>query len=127
MLSYIRTKDEHCKVCKSYLVPEVKQEAGWFGKKKDVAEKRENPFALPQDVIDARLASWRIQIEQTQKRKMERREIMKREQDQVSSGSGGVRDKPESTKEIASEVAMENGFEDEEMNFEEGECVLTFE
>lgn len=88
--------------------------------------RRENPIALPQEVIDARLVSWRIQIEQIENRKMERK-MRRMESALLSTGFQGVEDEPEPKKETASQVAMETNFEDEDIDLEEEECVLTFE
>lgn len=71
MKLYIRIKDEHCKVCQSYLESPLTKAAnaigGWFSKK----EVRINPVALPQEMIDAIVESWKVQIEHIKKQKLE--------------------------------------------------------
>lgn len=113
-------KNERCKVCTSNHLSEVTSgSGGWFGKREKVVE---NPFKLPEEVVEARLVSWGIRIGEDEERKLQRRG--KTEIEQVSSESSGVYD------ERGFLVEGEEEDDDDEVSLEEleeEECVMTFE
>jgi hypothetical protein len=91
MNHYLKIKDKHCKFCQSYLNPPltttVSALGGWFSR----TEKRVNPRALPQEIVDAVLEGWKIQIEHMkQKRANVEKEKSDKERKQACVTSAAV-------------------------------------
>jgi hypothetical protein len=93
---YIRIKHEHCKECQSFLESPLTKAAntigGWLSKK----ELRANPITLPQEMIDAIVEGWKVQIEHIKKQKLKLEEV-EQERMQVCAVSAAVEDQGESS------------------------------
>jgi hypothetical protein len=96
MKFYLRMKDENCKLCESYLDPPLTKSTtvlgSWFVKKKEGSEKKFNPHALPQNVIDAVVEGWRVQMEHLREEKMRVEEENERIKEFVASAVEGHED-----------------------------------
>jgi hypothetical protein len=91
MKHYLEIKDEHCKFCQLYLNPPlitiVYTIGGWFSR----TEERDNPRALPQEIVNAILDGWKVQIEhQKQERAKLEKEKREKERKQACVTSAAV-------------------------------------
>ncbi|KAE9380579.1 hypothetical protein N431DRAFT_522832 [Stipitochalara longipes BDJ] len=123
----IRIKDERCKVIQSYLDSPLTRTAGtlrgWFSMKQ-VAEKKANPIAIPQDVVDTIVEGWKIQIEHMKAQKLLFEEEQ-RERMQVCVASAEVEEQGESSGNA--QETMIYVASDEEARSPDSEWLLTFE
>jgi hypothetical protein len=120
MKHYLRIKDEHCKFCQSYLnlplttTVSTKSIGGWFSR----AEQRVNPRALPQEVVNAVLDGWKVQIEhQKQERAKLEEEKRERERKQACITSAAVRVQVEPLEANTGETVMTVESDDETVGF----------